>query len=454
MFRRPTPYDYLIEIENKKQKSNYKARLQELQLTLDDVKNHETLDVKEAANSKQEYEDSLIYIQNIRITNIRCVKNISFDLEISSNQPALVVAIIGDNSIGKSTILKTISLGITDESGCIALMKAENGKYITKGKKEGKIEITLINKATNEKYIIITKIIIDKNSGEEVVRKEFRNCDPIYLKRNIFVCGYGSHRSISGDKSIKDYSTYEALMSLFKKEEKLLNPELILLRESPDIQKRLVKALESIIVDSNENINFSLLENGININGIPSNASSDGFVSTMNWVLDLFGRAIALGMLKYNNILSGIVLIDELEQHLHPTWQRLVIEKLKNQFPDIQFIITTHTPSIVAGASDFEDSLVFRIEKEDTQTTAQIIRNEYIENKSSGDILLENFGLSSLKSPKSIRISNRYTELQSKKNKTDKEKTELEQLRDKIFKDHDQITEFENELLEKLKKYK
>ena len=44
---------------------------------------------------------------------------------------------------------------------------------------------------------------------------------------------------------------------------------------------------------------------------------------------------------------SGIVLIDEIDLHLHPTWQRMVLENLRTVFPNLQFIATTHSPFIV-----------------------------------------------------------------------------------------------------------
>jgi predicted ATP-binding protein involved in virulence len=44
---------------------------------------------------------------------------------------------------------------------------------------------------------------------------------------------------------------------------------------------------------------------------------------------------------------QGVVLIDELELHLHPRWQREVVDKLRNTFPNIQFIATTHSPFVI-----------------------------------------------------------------------------------------------------------
>ena len=45
---------------------------------------------------------------------------------------------------------------------------------------------------------------------------------------------------------------------------------------------------------------------------------------------------------------EGIVLIDEIELHLHPKWQREVINKLREVFPNIQFILTTHSPQVIS----------------------------------------------------------------------------------------------------------
>lgn len=60
-------------------------------------------------------------------------------------------------------------------------------------------------------------------------------------------------------------------------------------------------------------------------------------------------RRLALANPELENPLAGhgVVLIDELELHLHPRWQREVVEKLRTSFPNIQFIATTHSPFII-----------------------------------------------------------------------------------------------------------
>lgn len=65
---------------------------------------------------------------------------------------------------------------------------------------------------------------------------------------------------------------------------------------------------------------------------------------------------------QYNPLIcSGIVLIDEIELHLHPEWQRKIIHALRSTFPNIQFIITTHSPQVLGEVKEMD---VFKLVKE------------------------------------------------------------------------------------------
>ena len=91
--------------------------------------------------------------------------------------------------------------------------------------------------------------------------------------------------------------------------------------------------------------------------GVALNLSqlSDGERSFIALVSDL-GRRLALANPLLENPLNGagVVLIDELELHLHPKWQLEVVEKLRAAFPNIQFIVTTHSPFILQTAREGE----------------------------------------------------------------------------------------------------
>lgn len=85
---------------------------------------------------------------------------------------------------------------------------------------------------------------------------------------------------------------------------------------------------------------------------LPMRLLSDGLKITISMVADIAYRMAVLNPQLLNNILEetpGIVLIDEVDMHLHPAWQKRIVEDLHYIFPKVQFIMTTHSPSVLAN---------------------------------------------------------------------------------------------------------
>ncbi len=121
-----------------------------------------------------------------------------------------------------------------------------------------------------------------------------------------------------------------------------------------------------------------LLENNVEIVGAPEDLRdwfrfkekgsrdikfkhlSEGYKNILIWVGDLIMR------LQNNNPdvtniadFKGVVIVDEIELHLHPQWQLTLVDKLRTYFPQIQFIFSTHSPTILQGAR--EDAVIYRV---------------------------------------------------------------------------------------------
>jgi len=97
---------------------------------------------------------------------------------------------------------------------------------------------------------------------------------------------------------------------------------------------------------------------------------SDGQRGMAALVGDLAQKAARLNPHYGGEVLqqtSGVVLIDELDLHLHPRWQRRIIEDLRRTFPKIQFICTTHSPFLIQSLRSGEELLVL-----DGQPTANV----------------------------------------------------------------------------------
>ena len=83
---------------------------------------------------------------------------------------------------------------------------------------------------------------------------------------------------------------------------------------------------------------------------IPFHLLSDGYRNMIGMVADIAYRMATLNPQSEIQVIEeteGIVLIDEIDLHLHPKWQRIVIEQLLRTFPKVQFVASTHSPFII-----------------------------------------------------------------------------------------------------------
>lgn len=101
----------------------------------------------------------------------------------------------------------------------------------------------------------------------------------------------------------------------------------------------------------------------VEIKGVsqPFSNLSDGQRCMLALVGDIAKKAIILNPHHGGDALKvarGVILVDELDLHLHPRWQRNIVENLRKVFPSMQFICTTHSPFIIQSLRDGEELLV------------------------------------------------------------------------------------------------
>lgn len=149
---------------------------------------------------------------------------------------------------------------------------------------------------------------------------------------------------------------------MFNYASSLQNPELILNRQNKKRQHQLLKLIESILMldifnTSKQNIILDSSPNGIVVKTPKGDVFledfGDGYRTTFTWLLDFIGWQIyhAGRRQKESNPknISGIILLDEVELHLHPKLQRNIVHRLREAFPNVQFITTSHSPLIVGS---------------------------------------------------------------------------------------------------------
>ncbi len=152
---------------------------------------------------------------------------------------------------------------------------------------------------------------------------------------------------------------------------------------------------------------------------------SEGYKIVIATVADLAARMAEANPDMDNPLAAkGIVLIDEVDLHLHPKWQRSILQDLHRVFPNVQFIVSTHSPIIVVGAAEIAQVVNLNTIPDDTDDVVPSITVSNV-----GQVLLsELFGLKSLQSPEWDEKIQERDEILAKPELTAEDETRLAQL--------------------------
>ncbi len=333
-----------------------------------------------------------MYISRLYLKNIRCFKEITIDFGV----PGSSILLLGENGDGKSTILRSLAMGLCDESSTAALFRELQGEFVRREKgqdevptgNDGFIEVDLRGQ-DGLTYRINTKIT-SLEKFERISQKlyKFKGSEkPKSIKQyefpwgQIFVSGYGPGVRIQATSDFQHYLPVDAVYPLFSYPAHLQNPELGIYRllrsargRTGSLKERtarenkvflIIKRLMADLLDLDSPEQFKLTPTGIKVDGHWGTSElkelGDGYQSVINWVLDLLSWWFLHenGKKEWNlESITGIVIIDEIEQHLHPKWQRRILSRLRDKFPHIQFIVATHSPLVASANEDVDVHLL------------------------------------------------------------------------------------------------
>lgn len=131
---------------------------------------------------------------------------------------------------------------------------------------------------------------------------------------------------------------------------------------------------------------------------LPVGMLSDGIRSMLTLVADIAFRAVKLnpnlGPFAATNT-DGIVLIDEVDMHLHPAWQQTVLSSLCEAFPRIQFIVTTHSPQVLTSVDSSSIRAIQEESDPDRGNARFIVKSGFAQTKgvASSDLLSDIMGV-------------------------------------------------------------
>ena len=340
-----------------------------------------------------------MHVRRLSIKNIRSIRRLEFDLRKQDQDLAGWHVILGDNGSGKSTVVRALALVLMGQPNAYAT-REDWSRWIAAGEGSGSISAELIahpedmwtgrgrttgiRSTLAEAEIHANSSRGQQNGGQLSIEFSSRR----YANRTVwgsgsgwFSCSFGPFRRFSGADPEMDrlYVTHPRLaphLSAFG-ENVSLGESLRWLR---DLQIRRLEnnnaeaeKIQSAVIDFINGAN--LLPHGACISGVSSEQvqivdgfgsqvavqeMSDGYRSILSLTFELmrllfsaFGTDTALhGIdMKAGTItLPGVVAVDEIDAHLHPGWQQLIGDWFVNRFPNMQFLVTTHSPIICRAA--------------------------------------------------------------------------------------------------------
>jgi predicted ATP-binding protein involved in virulence len=336
------------------------------------------------------------YFLSLELENVRCFGErqwINFSNE--SDSPKQWTLILGDNGTGKTTILQSLVSVLPfekEDEGIIYLVPRilSNSHNWDKLIKENIEKTTSRSDQSLRKVVLSPVFSIQKKLRIEIDKKEFKvemnKFSKINIYENKFVSQYPSNsfHNVSmkcfpygasrkaGLTSLSEQSDDDFYYNIFLEKTVLINPEEWLLqvdyvagKVSP-FQKKAKKFLKQIeetlilILPDVDNIRFAekdilnkripqpIVEFHTPYGWVDAKDLSLGYRTSMAWMVDFAARMFDLYPESENPLAEpAVVLIDEIDLHLHPKWQRDLLDWLSDLCPNTQFIVTTHSPLIV-----------------------------------------------------------------------------------------------------------
>lgn len=327
----------------------------------------------------------------ITLQNFKGIENLNIFLD------GRTTVLFGINGAGKSTILRAVDLlyaNIIAKLTGIGKIRSAKLDYddISYGKSKANINAVFsfedgtdkpysrsISRVAGEKHDIDElKSLVEKFADSYLV-KGYDDGNGNWIEETdhknmpVFV-NYGVNRIVldvpvrapkeqfvktdAFDKAIESTIDFRNLFKWFRNQEDIENQ--VRVRDNPEYKDKSLSAVKRAMLamlDGFDDIH-------INRSPLAMKVKKDGKYLTINQLSDgekctiaLFGdlaRRMALANPERENPLegTGVVLIDELDLHMHTSWQRKALGVLKATFPNVQFIITTHSPQILGEADD------------------------------------------------------------------------------------------------------
>lgn len=304
----------------------------------------------------------------VHISNYRAIDRLDIRLREarSHKSGASCLMLLGENAVGKSTFLSAIALALlgTQEARKLRLTYRDLARSQARGSWDvwGREPVEV-------------RLQLDRSSDPAIFKY-----DPVRGRvegssdQSTVVLGYGPHRYFANARGRRGASAAYGVRSLFDSRQALPDPTEWLSSLRGRAFDEVARTIRMVLPVGDDDHLVHDDRSGICVFAhgqlTPVARLSEGYRSVFAMIAD-----ICRNMLEHWSnleIAQGVVLVDEIEMHLHPRWKMRVMSSLRKAFPRVQFIVTTHDPLCVRGMDNGEVVVLTRNERGGITTLADL----------------------------------------------------------------------------------
>ena len=386
-----------------------------------------------------------MFLKSIKLLNVRCFKHLELDFTKDDGSIRKWTILLGANGTGKSTILRALGL-ITAGSDSLAEVIGDPAYWIRNGSNSCQIEAMLQTREGEEHQLILK--IPRNDSLTDILSRTKSSLQPLNdaLSRsnsNYFVAGYGASRRLASDRTLRRksssyrYRRAQSVATLFDNDALLDSLEAWAMDLDYLKNDRGIKTVRSVLSSFLPGLKFENIDkergsllfktpDGI----VPLQYLSDGYQNVAAWIGDLLHRITDV-FDEYSSPLKvrGVLMIDEVDLHLHPEWQRSLYSFLQKKLPNLQLIVTTHS---AVTAQQAEGQEVHYLTRRGKTISIDRFASDPSSLLVSQFLMTDAFGLETDESLAVEKKKERYRKRRDKKDRSEKDEREFQSLKGKL----------------------
>jgi uncharacterized protein (TIGR02646 family) len=385
-------------------------------------------------SGREVYRSQRRLIEHIDITNIKSIRHVAISIGESGDAGTPWLMLLGENGVGKSSVLQAVAIAIMGPEYFADLISRHGispSDFLRYRCKKARIAVKLTSFERPHTVVFDGETVTFLSpTGRRSTLKVGKNgpvVDGDEWDGQAMLLAYGATRLLPRRAASKGKKQFVRVANLFDPFVPLADANAVLLAATPGNFGAMALALKDLLALPDE-AEFTCVDKDVVVklhgSKIPLRHLSDGYQSVVALVMDIL--EVGQRLWKTLSNAEGIVLLDEIETHLHPTWKMRIVSSLRRALPGVQFIATTHDPLCLRGLGKGEVAVLKRNPQREVKVFSDL--------PSPGDFRIDQlltsefFGLNTTTDPEVEREFDRYYALLANSRKNAAERKEFDEL--------------------------